>query len=102
MTLDEAIEMMKAGRPKEKNVRSVLNPTLCTIQAWNIVWTALIQTPDDATWKRILDKDIPAWLEKRVRQVCTNQMDPSIDPVVVKAVLELKDAPADPFAREFS
>lgn len=68
---------------------SVLNPALTQLKAWGIVWDALVSghtsmlipgqaplwhmEPGTATWV------LSPWLEKRVKQVCLNRIEPEVD-----------------------
>jgi len=71
MTIDQGMERLKESRSKLSGL-SVLNPALSAREAWEVVWTALVNLRSDYPGSTKLS----AWLQKRVQQVSTNRFNP--------------------------
>lgn len=73
MTIAEAMQKMRADKGKLSGL-SVLNPEITAHSAWELIWRELVKLCGDYTPQTKLSN----WLEKRVRQVCSNRFDPDL------------------------
>lgn len=78
MTIAQAMQQMEADRKKLSGL-SVLNPDLSALDAWELIWRELIKLRSQYEPQTKLSE----WLAKRVRQVCSNRLDPDLPDLVL-------------------
>lgn len=78
MTIAQAMQQMEADRKKLSGL-SVLNPDLSARDAWELIWRELIKLRSQYEPQTKLSE----WLAKRVRQVCSNRLDPDLPDLVM-------------------
>lgn len=68
---------MTKGRQFVPAASSVLNPSISAIDAWELVWRALLKARDESDSGEMAV--LSGWFELRVRQVCVNRFNPQLE-----------------------
>jgi hypothetical protein len=74
--IHEAIAIMIKDRKFDRSATSVLNPSISAMDAWELVWRALLKARDESDTGEMAV--LSGWFEKRVRQVCVNRINPDL------------------------
>ncbi len=77
MTIHEGLSQLKQARASLSG-QSVLNPEITAVDAWELLWREMVKLYGEHDPMTRL----APWLEKRVRQICTNRLNPALPDLV--------------------